>query len=333
MAYIYRLDVLRVLGAFMIVGCHLVFQPEAHSYYEFAKRFTDLFVGVFGLISGFLMVFTVKTKQTKWTLFVSKRIKRLLLPYLAWSLFFVSANCLFDHFMGHPLTFNIWSAKQWIITLVTGSSGPHLWFLVALFYGQLVLYWPVRFMSEKKYAWLPFLCLGVLALAVAVACAEKVSCWSEFGIYHVRLFAYLAFGISLAILYPKLKNMLNESPVSIRIIWAVWLMISCTLFQMMSEINGFWLEAILAIPIFVWGLIDTHTSHENHTFVCHNSTLSMGIYCIHPIFTVFLYTIFTKMKLGAWDSMIFFDWVLSWGLAYGCAAVMNRIKYLKWLVT
>lgn len=333
MKYVKRFDCLRALCAFMIVGCHLAFLPKQASSYGFVKSFTDLFVGTFGLISGFLMCNQAIYCDTQFRDFFLKRIKRILSPYLVWSFFFVCSNCLFDSLRHQPLTFNLLSAKAWGKVLSLGGAGPHTWFLIALFYGQMFLFWPVRIWVRKDYGWVPFVLLGLCCLMVTAKCAGKSDAWAGIGIYHIRLLAYLAFGVALGCQYPRIQRLASRYPAAVHATWGVWLIGSCILIKWMTGVNGFWLAALVAVPVFVWALIGTNQQDTQSKSIRQVASVSMGIYCIHPVFTALNYAVLSKLQVQPTDLIIFTDWVVSWALAWGCATVLSRFKRLKPLVT
>lgn len=331
--HIARLDSLRIIGAFMIVGCHLVFVSPDATAVGVLRRFTDFFVGIFGMLAGFLMCRQLVRKEVSYAQFASKRVSRLLLPYLVWSVFFVCANCVFDFLLHKPLTFDIWSGKDWLYILVAGSAGPHTWFLIALFYGQIILYYPIRLLSKKSLGWVLLMCMGLVALSITVWSAEHALSWSGIGIYHVRLLAYLAFGAALSLVYPAVQYNARLFPKIAHVLWFVWLIVACVMFQTLDTVNGFWLAAWISFPIFVWALIGDNSRVVKGGVIKQVAAVSMGIYCIHPIFTALLHTALARMHVAVGDAVILADWVVCWALAWGCATVMSQNSYLKRLVT
>ncbi len=317
----------------MIVGCHLVYVPSTKSLYGCLKEFTDVFVGVFGMIAGFFLCQScVQKKQTAQT-FAVQRVRRLVIPYLVWSVCFVGANCLFDSLRHQPLTFELLSVKAWGEVFLLGGAGPHTWFLIALFYGQMLLFWPVRSWVKKDYGWVPFVVLGLCALTITVKFSGRSNPWSGIGIYHIRLLAYLAFGIALGCLYPKIQRFASRYSAAVHAVWGVWLIGSCLLFKSIPGVNGFWLAALVALPVFAWALIGSNRPDTQNKTIQQVASVSMGIYCIHPVFTALNYAVLSKVNVQPTDSIIFADWVVSWALAWGCATVMSRFKLLKPLVT
>lgn len=333
MKQISRFDWLRAFGSFMIVGCHLIFSLSPASVLGVLRNSTDVFVGIFGMIAGFFMCLChIQKKQTAQT-FAVQRVRRLVIPYLVWSVCFVGANCLFDSLRQQPLTFELLSAKAWGEVLLLGAAGPHTWFLIALFYGQMLLFWPVRNWVKTDFGWVPFVVLGLCALTITVKCSGQSTAWSGIGIYHIRLLAYLALGIALGCQYPRIQRLASRYPAVVHAAWGVWLIGSCILFKWMTGVNGFWLAALLAVPVFVWALIGSNRTETQNKTIQQVASVSMGIYCIHPVFTALNYAVLSKLQVQPTDLIIFTDWVVCWALAWWCATVMSRFKWLKPLVT
>ena len=317
----------------MIVGCHLVFVPTPNSAVGFLKGFADVFVGIFGMLAGFLMCRQLAGEDVSCRQFVSKRVSRLLIPYLAWSVFFVFANCSFDLALHKPLTFNVGSFQEWLRIMVSGNAGPHTWFLIALFYGQLILYYPIKLFNRKSWGWVLLMCLGLVSLSITVWSSEHAVSWSGLGIYPVRLLAYLAFGAACGSLFPTVQRYARLFPRSVHALWLVWFVVACVMFQTLNAVNGFWLAAWVSFPIFAWALIGNNSQVDKGGVIKQVTAVSMGIYCIHPVFTVLFHTILVWVHLTIGDGVILADWALCWTLAWGCATIMSRNKYLKRWVT
>lgn len=317
----------------MIVGCHLIFSSSPASVLGVLKNSTDVFVGIFGMIAGFFMCQSRAQNEQTANAFTVQRVRRLVIPYLVWSVFFVGANCLFDSLRHQPLTFELLSVKAWGEVFLLGGAGPHTWFLIALFYGQTLLFWPVRSWARKDYGWGPFVVLGLCSLTITVKCSGLSTPWSVIGIYHIRLLAYLAFGIALGCLYPRLQRFAPLHFAAVHAAWGVWLIGSCLLFKFAAGVNGFWLAALLAVPVFAWALIGSNRPDTQNKTIRQVASVSMGIYCIHPVFTALNYAVLSKLNVQPTDSIISADWVVSWALAWGCASIMSRFKLLKPLVT
>ena len=317
----------------MIVGCHLVFVPAANSPVGYLKGFTDVFVGIFGMLAGFLMCLQLAGEDVSCRKFVSKRVSRLLLPYIVWSVFYVSANCGFDFLLHKPLTFDLLNWREWLQVMVSGNAAPHTWFLIALFYGQLILYYPIKLFSKKSWGWAVLMCVGLVALSLTVWSSEHAVSWSGIGIYHIRLLAYLAFGAAFGSLYPTAQHYARMFPRIAHSLWLVWLIVVFVMFQTMNMINGFWLAVWISFPIFAWALIGDNSQVAKGPLIKQVATVSMGIYCIHPIFTALFHAMLVRLHLTVGDGVILADWVACWVLAWGCATLMSQNKYLKRLVT
>jgi len=156
------LDVLRVLAAFAVVVLHvsakLVVQSPSVSdgmwwYGNVADSASRWCVPVFVMISGALLLGRCKVSPGA---FYKRRFGRLLVPVLAWSIFYLA----WDTVRGEELT-----VRYTIASLLDGGAYYHMWYL---------------YMAVGLYALTPLLSQGVANASPGklVALAASVFCFS-----------------------------------------------------------------------------------------------------------------------------------------------------------
>ena len=182
------LDLLRGIAAIGIVGCHLCLVPRT-CWGTLVTALCDFNVGVFAALAGFLMC--EGGREGSWLEYAKKRTKRLLPTYFFWSLVFIVATSAFDLFIdGGQLNPKYGTASFWGRVIFVGDAATHLWFLVCLFYAQVVLRQIFVSCSGKWYG-LMWVVVGGLLVCGSVA----VSGW--FGQYPMRLSAFLMTGYGI----------------------------------------------------------------------------------------------------------------------------------------
>ena len=153
------LDFLRYLCAFFVVLLHMPFPFEQH-----IEPVIRLMVPIFAMITGY---FYESTYQKGKTLDQIKKIARLLLYayllYFVWDMIYLARNGQsFGAYMRalfHPV-----QVAKFLACNASLLSG-HLWYLGALLYGLVILYFADRFhIREKLYKWIPVFFLLNLVL-------------------------------------------------------------------------------------------------------------------------------------------------------------------------
>ena len=125
------MSLLKGIAAFGIVGCHLNLHPLTEGA-AFALGFCDLNVALFALISGWLM------HVENWKDYVAKRMKRLVPIYAVWSVMYVILGLLFDVFVAKEMSPYLSNPWHWVNVVFRGESASQLWYLICLFYAQVL---------------------------------------------------------------------------------------------------------------------------------------------------------------------------------------------------
>ena len=184
-AFYHGFSVLRGVAAFGIVGTHLNLEPHTAGA-EFFLGFTDMGVGIFAAISGFLMVRSLDAPDFSLRVYLGKRVKRLLPTYLVWSGVYIVATCVFDLLLdGGGINPRFFHWQTWCGIVFWGAAGVQLWFLIELFYAQILVAGVYRLFPQalKGFSGLRFLtdnreaCVGsgYILLAVLPQPANRAS--------------------------------------------------------------------------------------------------------------------------------------------------------------
>ncbi len=264
-------DWLRFIAAIGIVGCHLAL-PNMTDGAWWIKRFTDLNVGVFAAIAGFFMANSLQQKEVQFVSFVTRRVKRLLVPLYLWPLFYIGIDLIFDTLASKPLTFQPCSLRYWYSILICGNAATQTWFLVALFYTQVLLFLGVKknFFTQSHIGSLILLLLSIFGIYIS----HKDGWWTY---YFLRLFSFFLLGIVIF----RERILLQKIPMGI--------IYGCLLLGFILIAFGFRFgflgECVLSIPMLLWGLNWKTKSIKIGTFGHTLGGFSFGIYLIHPLFT------------------------------------------------
>jgi surface polysaccharide O-acyltransferase-like enzyme len=131
------IDFTRVLATFLVVMAHVVLYPQIMGAgpvwsRTFYYTLTRIAVPLFFFISGYLLL----SKVEDWGVFFKKRVLKVLIPFLIWSIVYMS---VLNHEYPNGLTF-----QAVIVTfdkILRGPRAAHLWFFYVLI--GLYLFTPV----------------------------------------------------------------------------------------------------------------------------------------------------------------------------------------------
>ena len=163
--------------------------------------FTQFAVPMFILISGIVLSlrydgdYSIKT-------FYKKRINRILIPYLIWSLIYIAVGFVANQDI---------TATEIIFKLFTGSAFYHLWFFLLIF--QLYLFFPFyrKLIKGKSFIVIVFvLILQIVFNHFKIGLIEN----KQLSIIFERLFLshifYFSLGIWIADNMKKVENLLSK---------------------------------------------------------------------------------------------------------------------------
>ena len=152
-------DLIRVLGAFLVVVAHISFSgsgsPLAAAYYFVLSRIA---VPLFFMVSGYLLL----GKEESYRDFFRKRALKVFVPFLVWSVIY-----LLWKREGFDQPFSLKLVASYLMKTIRGPRENHLWFFYALI--GLYLFTPILrvFVSKASLRDLFYFC-GLWFLVVPV---------------------------------------------------------------------------------------------------------------------------------------------------------------------
>lgn len=261
-------------------------------------------IPLFFIISG--MLFSEKSfKDVSFTKFLLKKIKTLIVPYL----FLDITGGLFNVAVYSDL--NLINIKNVVInTLTLHCNVGANWFISALFIGEIVLYFFMKYyMSIYKYAaWIPFLLINLF---------YPFSHWINISVRGVIAFTFILLGYYLKEFF---KSDLNKR-------WYM-ILISLVITYMVSNFNGqidVWGSTIcnpflcvlggLAGFYAVIGISKLITS-KLLVFIGQNTMTVMGthmllIFFIWPLLSKSVFAVFPSLTTSAVGTVLFFAIVIA----------------------
>ena len=135
----YKIQILRALSIIAVVLIHTCPNGISQAIY---RPFINFAVATFLFLSSYLINFN----NTNWKLFIKKRIIRVLIPYILWTIIYSLSNFKLYGFSLKILLFNLFTTK---------STGTLYYIFV---YIQFTLLTPLlKKLSSSKYKWFGFI--------------------------------------------------------------------------------------------------------------------------------------------------------------------------------
>lgn len=165
-------DVVRILGAFLVVVAHVQYSGEdfawAGSFYFVLSRIA---VPMFFMASGYLLL----PKEEPYGVFFRKRAMKVVVPFVAWSVIYMLWK---REYFDVPFSLDI--AARYAIKILRGPRENHLWFFYTLI--GLYLFTPILrvFVSKATRCDLAYFC-GLWFLATPVMMALQQFTPLQFG--------------------------------------------------------------------------------------------------------------------------------------------------------
>lgn len=307
----YGLDLIRGIAAFGIVGCHLGLSQRT-SGGAWVTALCNFNVGLFAVISGFLMNSGTKGLGE----YVRKRARRILPTYLVWSLVYVVATAVFDLVLdGGHLNERYYSLSSWVQVLFCGSAATHLWFLICLFYSQVILTGVnvvMEWMKLQNVA--KKMVLGVASVALLV-CSVSFSNWCC--LYPVRLMAFLILGYLL-------KDLVKTNGFCLPLAGVVFML--AIHLGLHGALPGFVRDYLLAIPVVMFFISNRFRKRDCSTLL---AVTSMGVYLIHPLVARSGSLLVSKIIEPPYDApVVICDWIAVWIMSFIACVVLRRFPII-----
>lgn len=311
----YNIDLLRGVAAFGIVGCHLMLYPKTVGSVALTGL-CDMFVGLFAALSGYWMGIKdldEHNKPFKVKKFISKRARRILPTYIAWTCVYIVFGMLFDLLVRNGLSSKWFSARFWCQSFFLGGSACHLWFLVCLFYSQV--FFIVLATTMRNLRW--WVCFSVGFAMIGVSAYSPVECWWTY--YPLRLFAFLATGCGIA-----------KMPQKGLVVWLVAFIIGLVIhYGMKPFLPQFIRDWFVVVPLLT--VVVGISAKGKFTAIADLlGKSSMGVFLVHPIFAAGLGLAFKRFFASPYGIVPWLlDWLCCWSCAFLLTLILLRVPLVK----
>lgn len=315
------IDLLRGIAAFGIVGCHLCLSPRTDGG-NLVTALCDFNVGVFAAVAGFLMRRSDNTCQIGFVAYVAKRAKRLLPTYFFWSLVFVLATVSFDLLLdGGRLNPKYGNVPFWARVVFGGDASTHLWFLVCLFYAQVVL-WRCFVSCCSRWSGVMYVALG----GIAVVGSVTMDNW--FGRYPLRLVGFLMTGYGLACCLRE--GMLDFFKRRKIMVWCIAGGVLVAHVMSRGIAPGFIRDWFAVVPVLMAFVVLDARSERFAKIAAFLGATSMGVYLIHPLITRGLSVVVARLVQPPYSAQVVLaDWVVAWVLSIAATYLLGRMPYVR----
>ena len=320
--HLIALDLLRGIAAFGIVGCHLALTPMTDGG-RAVRALCDMNVGLFAALSGFLMwkqgvaVATIAT----WKDYALRRCHRLLPVYVAWTVLFLLFGLLFDLTVRHGINPKLLKSSFWVSAVFLGGSSTHLWFLICLFYAQIIFN-PLF----RKMVGLGWLIVGFGLICLAAYNMDNWMCG-----YFLRLAAFLMTGYGLRDVFGDWHGRYERRQVVA--VGIIGVLVSVVGHYALSGIVPVfirdWLVAVSVLVVFT----NLRLPSRWNPLCAYMGKTSLAVFLVHPLVAAMLGLVFRKIFVTPFGALaVAADWVCVWALSFIIAFVLNRLPFTRWCV-
>lgn len=319
------LDFLRGIAAFGIVACHLELLPLTPDGWTL-RALCDMNVGLFAALSGYLM-FAHARRPTSFHDYLHRRARRLLPVYFLWTLLYILFGFVFDTAIRHALNPKWLEVGYYPAVLLQGRAAGHLWFLISLFYCQLLFY-PLHEFATRVLPRFSTLIWFVLGFLCVVGSALLRDFW--FGAYFLRPLGFLVTGSALAEMSKRLAGVKGS-------IWGVLALFAIVVHYLLAgRVPVFVRDWFVAVPLLMMFAKSTMV-FEKPSLAASARVLgltSLGVYLIHPVFAQAFKQVLTRLFSAPFGPIpLMISWLGSWLCAFVCALILTRsTRMRKWVV-
>ncbi|NOU67244.1 acyltransferase family protein [Paenibacillus sp. LMG 31461] len=291
-----EIDIVRALAIFAVVLIHgtssatqLPVGTGSQAFFFILNKASLFTVPLFIWISGLVLFYSYydrwepKMSRVFWT----KRLQKILIPYVIWSIFYY----LYNQFMFHG-TIDV-DAFHLFKLLLSGNASYHLYYIVIIV--QFYALFPLMIAAIKRYKWLR---RGLIPLGIGIQAASyTLHHWviplPEYATLCLSYTATFCFGAFMGIYYPTLVTwaIRYKRWIGIAVYVAGGAYVGMLLLQQygLAMIENTWFElALLAycltIPLVCvpWARNQIGRGSRFSAFLSALGAASFGIYLVHP---------------------------------------------------
>lgn len=298
------IEYLRVFASFSVIVIHVAALAirqttgYSHEFALFLDTFSRVAVPLFFMISGYLMLDCHKqpTLSQVW----KKTRKRVIAPFVFWSLAYVAFSILFLAW-----TFQSFNEVQISRQLFTGMTMYHFWFLPVLGCYYLATPWLNSRLKKLNDVQL----LGVIIISLTLGFAMQfASVLTGFGIFAllklIGFLGYYAFGYLVKRRQSQVRKRISVSvyvSLSLCTLASFWLangFLSVERTIGLITDNFFPAIIIASMSLFVGFVHHTYQNNRWQRFVLWLSPMTFGIYFIHVAILLLVATL-GELSFGA----------------------------------
>ena len=307
---LFELDILRGFSMLAVVAIHVSNLPLANlavgrwrfAFYTFYSLLSFA-VPSFIFVSALLAAYNEAEHPVKISSYYKKKLFRLVLPYLAWSLLYIVFNLAV-----REMEFSeVLSLSNWFYWILQGNAHWHLYFLVIII--QFHLLFPLflklaRLVKDKPLFALLFVIVG----QNIVYWLNKLWLYKSFPYFHSSVLWYFAIcfsGVYIGINYDKFCSLLHK--------YTRWLAALCPvsaaayaychylLYYRISyhSFSYHFIELIYFLSLSLFLFAPARSCRISHSpagrWLTWVGIYSMGIYLLHPVINYYLNT---RVKTG-----------------------------------
>ena len=302
------IDTLRLLAGVSMLCLHATSDPSGQPWvnYPVEDRYAPLFLRaalyiarteLFIIISCFLLLLALDRGPRSYGQVIAEQTRRLLIPYLFWTVFFVGFNLIkanaFGYFDSALKTLS--DPWGWAGFLILGDVKYHMHFLPTLF--GVVLFFPV-FRLATRYP-----VLGVSAVVFLIAKYELDSLvyhhfWGHDALPYlvraIKIATYVGYGMiagAALCLWQTTQTQQRRSWFGLLVICAVILFV----FKLIATVKtaqsgawpftyipGYWADFLFPAVLFGFCMSQAHLNWPR--WIARLAPYSFGLYLCHPIF-------------------------------------------------
>lgn len=317
------LELLRGIAAFGIVGCHLALLPMTKAAWML-RALCDMNVCLFAAISGWLFADgLLKQGQTSlrkgfWP-YVKRRAQRLLPTYFTWSAIYIAFGIVFDMMTRHQLNPKLFRDGFWLGVLLKGNASTHLWFIICLFYAQVIFKAIISTTVGRKTSGLIWMATGLLT----IVCVAESGTW--YGDYFIRLFGSMISGYGLRNLMANqhVGQVCNGLPAAVA---AAGIVFHYAFAGMLPTFVRDWMLAMTLL--FASLHMSIPESCKRIAMVLGRT--SMGVFLIHPLVAAAFGLVFRRFFHSPFGcAPIAADWICVWLASFAMTTLITRIPWLS----